>query len=67
VRVLPADPPTEAYVWGERTLETHRCGGCGCVSHWVAMDPGVEVMGANARLMDPRVLAAARVRHSDGP
>jgi hypothetical protein len=31
------------------------------------MDPGVERMGVNARLMDPGVLAAARVRHSDGP
>jgi len=25
------------------------------------------VMGVNARLMDPGVLAAARVRYSDGP
>jgi hypothetical protein len=31
------------------------------------MDPGVDLMGVNARLMDPAVLAAARVRHSDGP
>ena len=65
--VLPADPPTDAYVWGERTLTTHRCGRCGCVSHWVAVDPGVGVMGVNARLMDPGVLAAARVRYSPGP
>jgi len=67
VRVLPSEPPTDVYVWGDRTLETHRCGECGCVSHWVAMDPGVDVMGVNARLMDPEVLAAARVYHSDGP
>ncbi len=40
---------------------------CGCVSHWVAMDPEVDVMGVNARLMDPEVLAAARVRYSPGP
>jgi hypothetical protein len=31
------------------------------------MDPGVDVMGINARLMDPEVLAAARVRYSPGP
>jgi hypothetical protein len=66
VRVLPSEPPTDVYVWGDRTLETHRCRGCGCVSHWVAMDPGVDVMGVNARLMDPEVLAAARVRYSAG-
>ena len=67
VRVLPADPPTDVYVWGDRTLTTHRCQNCGCVSHWVAMDPEVDVMGVNARLMDPEVLAAARVRNSPGP
>jgi hypothetical protein len=31
------------------------------------MDPEVDVMGVNARLMDPEILSAARVRHSDGP
>jgi hypothetical protein len=66
VRVLPPEPPTDVYVWGDRTLETHRCGECGCVSHWVAFDPGIDWMGVNARLMDPEVLAAARVYHSDG-
>ena len=65
--VLPFDTPTDVYVWGDRTLETHRCRECGCVSHWVAFDPGVDVMGVNARLMDPEVLAAARVRYSPGP
>lgn len=67
VRVLPSEPPTDVYVWGDRTLTTHRCGECGCVSHWVAIDPGVDVMGVNARLMDPEILATARVYHSDGP
>jgi hypothetical protein len=64
--VLPSDPPTDVYVWGDKTLETHRCRNSSCVSHWVAMDPGVDVMGVNARLMDPEVLAAARVRYSAG-
>jgi hypothetical protein len=67
VRVLPADPPTDVYVWGDKTLETHRCRVCGCDSHWVAMDPGVDLMGVNARLMDPEVLSAARTRYSDCP
>jgi hypothetical protein len=31
------------------------------------MDPEVDVMGVNARLMDPEVLAAAHVRYSPGP
>jgi hypothetical protein len=67
VRVLPSEPPTDVYVWGDRTLETHRCRECGCVSHWVAFDRAVDVMGVNARLMEPEVLAAAHVRYSPGP
>ncbi len=31
-----------------------------------AEERGVDLMGVNARLMDPEVLSAARVRHSDG-
>ena len=66
VRVLPADPPTDVYMWGERSTEFHRCRDCGCVSHWAAADRGRNRMGVNARLMDPEILAGARVRHLDG-
>lgn len=58
--------PTDTYVWGDRSLALHRCRTCGCVSHWVAFDPGYDRMGVNARLLDPEVLAAARVRLVDG-
>ena len=66
VRVSPPDPPTDVYVWGERSIEFHRCRDCGCVSHWAAADPERDRMGVNARLMAPEVLADARVRHLDG-
>jgi hypothetical protein len=65
--MLPSKPLTDAYLWGDGTLEFHRCQNCGCVSHWVAVDPGADRMGVNARLMDLEVLAAARVRYSAGP
>ena len=64
-RVAP-DPPTDVYLWGSRSSAFHRCRSCGCVSHWAATDPKRDRMGVNARLMDPEVLAAARVRHLDG-
>jgi hypothetical protein len=67
VRVLPLELPTDVYAWGDRILEFHRCRNCGCVSHWIAVDPGADRMGVNARLMDPGVLVAARVRFSAGP
>jgi hypothetical protein len=65
VRVSP-DPPTDVYMWDDRSVEIHRCRNCGCVSHCGPVDRGRDRMGVNARLMAPEVLAAARVRHLDG-
>ena len=66
VRVLPPDPPTNVYVWNGRTTECHHCQNCGCVSHWSPVDREGNRMGVNACLMDPEILAGARVRHLDG-
>jgi len=64
VRVGPG--ATDIYVWGDRSLELHRCKVCGCVTHWSPVDKALDRMGVNARLMDPEVLAQARVRRLDG-
>jgi hypothetical protein len=56
-----------AYRWGDKSLAFHHCRSCGCTTHWAPLphrDQGR--MGVNARLMDPAVLAAARVRRLDG-
>ena len=66
VRMLPSKPLTDAYLWGDGTLEFHRCQNCGCVSHWAAVDRKRNRMAVNARLMPPEILAGARVRHRDG-
>lgn len=56
---------TDTYVQGDRTLATHRCRACGCVSHWSSLT-GADRMGVNVRLMDPAALAAIPVRRFDG-
>ena len=66
VRVSTPDPPTDVYMWDDRSIGFHRCRTCGCVSHWAPVDRGRDRMGVNARLMTPEVLVAARVRHLDG-
>ena len=58
--------PTTTYRWGDKTLDLHRCLTCGCTTHWWHVDPNYERMGINARLMDPAIVAAARVRRLDG-
>jgi hypothetical protein len=63
VRVAGA---TTAYRWGDETLDLHRCATCGCVTHWSSIDPTRQRMGVNARLMDPAIVEAARIRRLDG-
>jgi hypothetical protein len=57
---------TMMYRWGDKTLDLHHCATCGCTTHWSPVDPAMDRMGVNARMMDPAVVAAARVRRLDG-
>lgn len=66
VRFVAGDNATDVYMWGDRSLGFHRCKVCGCATHWSPVDKTLDRMGVNARLMDPTVLAAARVRKLDG-
>jgi len=59
--------PTDIYMWGDRAMEFHRCRICGCHTHWTAVDRAYDRMGVNARMMDPAVVAAAKIRYIDGP
>jgi hypothetical protein len=68
VRITVKDGKTDTYMWGDKSIAFHRCPGCGCVTHWTAVDPAIDQdrMGVNARMLPPDVLAKARVRHFDG-
>ena len=57
---------TDIYMWGDKATQFHRCRVCGCISHWSAVNPSTDRMGVNARLMEPAIVAAARVRRFDG-
>lgn len=54
--------PTATYQRPSPCLTTHHCPTCGCTTHWSPIDPALDRMGLNARLLDPAVLRAARVR-----
>jgi hypothetical protein len=66
VRFVEPVGATDIYMWDDRAIEFHRCKTCGCVTHWSPVDPERGRTGVNARLMEPEVLAAARVRRLDG-
>jgi hypothetical protein len=65
VRLVAKNGATDRYLWGEKSIEFHRCQNCGCVTHWAAVDQRADRMGVNARLMAPEILAAARLRQSN--
>jgi hypothetical protein len=67
VDVRAADDMLVEYVWGERTLRTMRCRGCGCATHWEplsAKDGGWH--GVNLRMFPPELIQQVRVRRFDG-
>ena len=57
---------TDTFSRGPKLSNFHRCKICGCVTHWSALDKTYDRMGVNARLMEPEVLARARVLRFDG-
>ena len=57
---------TDTFSRGPKLSDFHRCKICGCVTHWSALDKTYDRMGVNARLMEPEVLARARIRRFDG-
>jgi hypothetical protein len=65
VRILVA-AGTDIYMWGERSIQFHRCKTCGCLTHWAAVDPKSDRMGVNARLLAPEIVRTLRIRKLDG-
>ena len=66
VSFIATEGATQSYLWGDKSIEFHRCRNCGCVTHWAAANRPADRMGVNARLMAPEVLAAAHLRRLDG-
>jgi hypothetical protein len=65
-RDVRVEGPTAIYMWDDKSIRFHHCETCGCATHWSPVDESVDRMGLNARLMEPAVREAARVRRLDG-
>jgi hypothetical protein len=66
--VLRCEPgATVGYAQGDKTLETHHCRVCGCITHWWSISAdAADRCAVNARLIEPKSLEGIRVRHFDG-
>lgn len=63
---LPGADDTDTYAWNGEHVDFHRCRLCGCVTHWTPRAASRNTLGINARLLDPDMIAGARLRHKDG-
>lgn len=67
VRIVSGREARAAYTWRNGTLEFYHCKNCGCVTHHErARKRPDTTVAVNARMMDPEVIAALRIRKLDG-
>jgi hypothetical protein len=66
VRLSGHPEHTNGYVWGERTITTFHCTGCGGVTHWEPLAPDRTKFGINIRNFDPHEIGEVRLRRFDG-
>jgi hypothetical protein len=65
-RLVRLSGATDVYMRGDRTLELHRCRGCGCVMWWTPVDQTLDRMGINTRMLPRGALDDIPVNHCDG-
>lgn len=67
VDILRGERPEATYAWGEKTMLYHRCGECGCTTHYTATgDDGTETVAVNCRMAAPGDIDGIPVRDFDG-
>jgi len=58
---------TFAYTHGDKTMEFHICGECGCTTHWSSVkEMKDQIVAVNFRMCDPADVANFRIRKFDG-
>ncbi|WP_299494559.1 aldehyde-activating protein [uncultured Shewanella sp.] len=67
VSVTVTTEPLQTYRWGDEYIDFHRCGKCGCMTHYTCR-PKAEMdrVGVNYRLFDNEVVQQLAVRRIDG-
>ena len=66
VKIIAPTGATSTYSWNDKVIEFHTCKICGCTTHYAMTDKSIDRLAVNARLMEPNILSAARMRKFDG-
>lgn len=67
VEVISGDAGSDAYSWGEKTITYHRCGDCGCTTHYTTLEAdGSEMVAINCRMARLSEICNVPLREFDG-
>ena len=67
VKLISGDKPKNTYSWGEKTITYHRCGECGCTTHYTATEAdGSELIAINCRMAQSSDISNIPIREFDG-
>jgi hypothetical protein len=67
VEIQTQGSPMIIYSWGEKSIEFHHCGKCGCSTHYTATESkGSDLIAINIRMAPASVTSSIPVRHFDG-
>ena len=67
VKITVAVEPKNTYTWGKKTMIYHRCGKCGCTTHYTTTEgDGNELIAINCRMAQISDISEIPVREFDG-
>lgn len=67
VEISVGDTRKDTYAWAEKTITYHRCGDCGCTTHYTTIEEnGNELVAINCRMAAPSDISKIPVREFDG-
>jgi hypothetical protein len=67
VDIVFRDKPAVEYRWGEKTITYHRCGNCGCTTHYTTLeDDASDLVAINCRMAPTTTIADIPIRMFDG-
>ena len=67
VEITIGDLPLHSYAWGEKSIVYHRCGECGCTTHYTSSLPNDSKLTAiNCRMVPAAALRNIPLRDFDG-
>ncbi len=61
------DKSVDTYSWGDKTITYHRCGECGCTTHYTTTEANRnEIVAINCRMASSSITDKIPVRQFDG-